>query len=149
MSRTAATKLVTIVEAMSRERALPLGPERAYAVTQLVARTAGKTTVAEVVDRGFDLDGETINVHQLSSRQIEKIARRLRAAPAPKPREREAINTARRLQAALRALGLEDAMVRTFRRRATWQLQVELPAGVADPLMAALRDTRPARGSAA
>jgi hypothetical protein len=136
MSKTSATKLITIVDAMSRERAVSLGAERAFAVARLIARAEEGTTVDEILARRVSIDGNDAVVGELSVRQISRIAAGAVPPKVLKPKERDARNAARRVQWALRKAGVDGATARAFRRNGTWHLNVDLSVQVVETLLA-------------
>jgi hypothetical protein len=140
MSRTSAAKLMTIVSVMSRDRALPLGSERAFVLAQLVVKAKSTTTVDEILERGLAVAGKLRPIGEVSLRDLRRLVRDMREPSPPKPRERDAINAARRAQTALRRTAVLDATARPFRRQGRWHLQIEMPVASVEPFLERFRD---------
>lgn len=111
MSVRTAEKLIEVVEAVPRVRALELGAEKAYALARLAASTPEPDDVEQLLTKGVKVGRRKKDVTTLSTREIEEVARDLRPKARPTPTEREARALARALQAALRRAGAREATV--------------------------------------
>jgi len=127
VARMQAYKLIEVVEAFSREQALQLGIEKAYALVRYVAATPAQDIAAELARRDAAIGGSAIS--QLSARKIAAATKKVRAPAVDEAEARHARDRARRLQRKLRAQGAKQASVRAVRRSGRWWLQIALPLG--------------------
>lgn len=126
MSERTARKLIEIVEAVPRARALELGSEKAYALARLAAATPELDDVDDLLSKGVRVRGKKQSVAKLSSEKIAEVARAVR----PKKRgdgERAADETARSVQATLRAKGARHLSAEAFRHGSEWSIRIEVP----------------------
>lgn len=100
-----ATKLIAIVENVTRERAIALGPERAYALVAYTDATPEADSVESLAAQGAPVTSR-------STREIQDETRATRPkSAAAKRRAREDAPLARALRAALREAGIGRAEV--------------------------------------
>lgn len=98
-----AYKLIGVVEAFPRERAIALGQEKSYALVTYAAATAAPDTPLELVERDAKIGRKPISV--VSANEIKRAATALRSRrKAPVPSDVRA--RAREIVSAIRALGL-------------------------------------------
>ncbi len=135
MSVSSASKLMAIVGAMSRDRALPLGSEKAYALARLVENSPDLTTVDQALEQGVKVKGKTVRVNDLSRREIEKLAKKARKPSAVPAQDRAAIAAAKEAQRVLRRAGAPHAHAKDVRRGGTWWVQLELSVDELDVVL--------------
>jgi hypothetical protein len=101
MSSSSAKKLIAVVEHVSREQALRLGREKAYALVAYAAATPEADVPEELAARDAEIAGKKVSA--LSTRELEAAASdaRRRAKP-PTPKERAAEKARRAAVASLR-----------------------------------------------
>lgn len=136
---THARKLVAIVDSFSREQALGLGMEKAFAVISYAAATPAHEVPQLVITTG--IDGKP--VESLSVRDIVAKARRVRrrrgAARALTPVEKEARIAAVRWQALLRKGGLHSAVANVRHTEGDVLIEVHVPVEELQRLLAHAR----------
>lgn len=138
MSERTARKLIEIVEAVPRGRALELGSEKAYALARLAAATPDVDDVDDLLTKGVRVRGKKRSVAELSSEKIAAVAREVR----PKKRaegEREAKSAARTLQTTLRSRGARHLEAEAIRRGTEWHVRIDVPLTEASVLTRARR----------
>ncbi|WP_437310232.1 hypothetical protein [Sorangium sp. So ce388] len=137
MGLTQAKKLIGVVAALPRDRALALGPEKAYALTRYTAATPEVDTPAWLLDQGATVAGKSLE--EISVRELAAEAGKVRAqAAGPKrrdPEEQRARSAARAAQAALRKRGAKGATVEAHRAKGGFWLRVEVPLEAAAALL--------------
>jgi hypothetical protein len=110
MGPTQARKLIAIVDAYTRDQALALGLEKAFAVITYAAATPAREVPQLVLATG--IGGKSVDA--LTAREITQRAEKIRAKKGPPenvtPAEREARAAASAWQAALRKGGLRSAI---------------------------------------
>lgn len=128
VGRSQAYKLIAIVKHVTREQALELGPEKAYALSRFVRATPEPDSVASVIDADIKVGGATRSVRAMSRREIEAATRSLtRAGKKPSAEERGARRAGREAQAELRKRSVR-ATVTLEHVRGQWWAVVRLPA---------------------
>lgn len=96
IGRSQAYKLIAIVGRVSRDQAIELGEEKAYAIARLVATTPEADTVTSVLQGGVLVGGRKRSVRKMSRRDLEAATRTVAArSKTPPPGEREAKRDAR------------------------------------------------------
>lgn len=127
IGRSQAYKLIAIAQRVTREQALELGEEKAYAIARLVATTPEADTVASVLDEGVRVGAGTRSARAMSRREIEGVKRKLVAkSKKPDPAERLAKHGARAAQARLRKAGI-GAKIEVANERGRWWAMVRVP----------------------
>jgi hypothetical protein len=128
-----AKKLIEIVSSLPRDKALQIGPEKAYALARYTAATPEPDTPAQLLDEGAAVAGKRLG--DLSARELTEATGKVRAkAAGPKrrdPAEQQARAAARTAQAALRKRGAKGATVEARRANGGWWLRVEIPVEAA------------------
>lgn len=117
MSATIGAQLVEIVERMTREQAVAMGPTKAAALIALAAATPEADSPADLFQKGRVRlpDGAELDTRTTSARGIERAAKLLREARTPTKQRRGRTTTvaereyAARLQAAMRDVGMPRA----------------------------------------
>lgn len=132
MSATPAFKLMAVADAMSRDQALALGPERAYAVARLVAATDEPDSVPLLFERGvpldpYDDDGERVPLTEMPLAAIESLTKSVLATRGRPNADEEAVSAGRGAQAALRGVGVGRATVSCAESAGEWWATVRLP----------------------
>jgi hypothetical protein len=127
IGRSQAYKLIAIVERVTRDQAVELGEEKAYAIARLVATTPEADTVASVLENGVRVGGRKRTAQAMSRREIESVKRTV-AARSKKidEAERDAKRQARAGQASLRKRGI-GAKVEVAKRAGRWWAIVRVP----------------------
>lgn len=132
-----AKKLIAIAATMPRDKALSLGPEKAYALTRYTAATSEPDTPVFLMDSAASIAGKDLG--EISARELTKAASQVRKTTGKtKPRhpeEQQATKTARKAQAALRKRGAKTATVEARRTKDGWWLHVKLPVKSADAIL--------------
>ncbi len=143
MGRTQAFKLIEIVNAFPRSKALQLGQEKAYALSRLADATPSADSPEGLTDTTIAVGKSRKRITDASVREINAAARDVRAnarpAKAASPEERAAKKSARELQAALRRKGVKGASVQTKHDETGWLLEIEIVASASQILLRALR----------
>jgi hypothetical protein len=103
VSASSAKKLIAVVEHVSREQALRLGREKAYALVAYAAASPEADVPSQLAAIDAEIAGKKVSA--LSTRDIEEAARRARqAARKPSPEEKAAERAGREAIAQLRGL---------------------------------------------
>jgi hypothetical protein len=127
---TQARKLIAIVESFSREQALSLGLEKAFAVITYAAATPAHQVPQLVLASGIS----GTPVADLSIGDIAARAKSLRAKAGrthvPTPAEKAARAAAKAFEAELRRWGLSDAVAHATRRDGKLIVEVRVAADV-------------------
>jgi hypothetical protein len=133
MSASQARKLMEVTRRYSRENATALGPDLAYAVARHVERTKAKDSVADILARGFPVNGRRKPIGEVSVREVLRATRS--AVEKQQGRHGESARARRDAEAAARTArrtlsgrGLRDADVRLEFAGGQWLLVVRLPA---------------------
>lgn len=126
LGRSQAYKLIAIVERVSREDALSLGEEKAYAIARLVAATPADDTVTSVLDQGVAVGKKRRAVAKMSRREIDATRRAVSRKGHTEPAENEARSVARSAQATLRKKGVR-ATARAEKRAGKWYAVLTIP----------------------
>ncbi len=138
MSLAQAKKLIQVVSHVPIEKALALGPEKAYALTRYAAATPELDTAASLLDAGAKVGGKRAD--EASLRDIERATREVRKKSAPKPvlspEQKAAAKVAFDLLAWLRKQKVRGAAVVAKREKGAYRLFVELPLEGAAVLLA-------------
>ncbi|WP_437490501.1 hypothetical protein WME75_13800 [Sorangium sp. So ce1014] len=137
MGLTQAKKLIGVVAALPRDKALALGPEKAYALTRYTAATPEVDTPAWLMDQGATVAGkslEEISVRELTA-EVGKVRTQTAAPKRRDPEEQRAKAAARATQAALRKRGAKGATVEARRAKGGFWLRVEVPVEAAAALL--------------
>ncbi len=128
VSVTQARKLIQVVESLPMEKALALGPEKAYALTRYAAATPEIDTPASLLDQGAKVGGKRAD--QASLRDIERATRETRAKTAPKrsksPDEKAAAKAARDVLAWLRKLKVKGANVTERKEKGAFRVVIDV-----------------------
>jgi hypothetical protein len=127
IGRSQAYKLMAIAERVTREQALELGEERAYAIARLVATTPEADTVASVLDTGVRIGKKQRSPKSMSRREIDAVKRKV-ASGSKKPdlAERDAKRAARAAQVGFRRRRI-GAKVEVAKEKGRWWAIVRLP----------------------
>lgn len=129
MSLSQAHRLIRIVRALPREKALAIGSEKAALLSGYSEATPEADTPEWLLDQGTLPGGKP--VADASSREIAAALKKVRGAKkrkAPTPEETAAQAGARRAQAALRKRGAKGATVEVVRKADGLWLHAEVPA---------------------
>ena len=138
MSARTAEKLIEVVSALPRSKALDLGVERSYALARLSAATPELDSAESLLAKGVKVGGRKKSVANLSTRDLVKAARAAR--PAKKDAERDAAaRAARSLQAALRKAGAKGATAAPRKTSAGWVVEVEVGVAAVESVVRALK----------
>lgn len=139
MGRRTAEKLIAVVGHVPRPQALELGPEKAYALSRLVATTPELDTIEDVLTKGVRVGKQQKKVAGASSRQIEETTQAIRAKSKKQdPREVAAEKSARALQSAVRAAGGKGATAEASRAKGGFEIVLRIPSARVEALIAAL-----------
>jgi hypothetical protein len=138
MGRTQAFKLIEVVEAFTRVKALELGAEKAYALVRLAAATPAADSPQQLAERGVVVGRRRKAAGEASVREIAQETRQVRAkgrgAAEADPEQREASGAARRVQAGLRKAGARGAQARAKRGAGGWVVEITVPVAEASVL---------------
>lgn len=127
IGRSQAYKLVAIAERVTREQAIELGEEKAYAIARLVATTPEADTVGSVLEKGVRVGGRNRSAKAMSRREIDAVKRTVASrSKKADPTERAAKREARAAQASLRKRGIV-ARIDVAKERGTWWATVRVP----------------------
>jgi hypothetical protein len=127
IGRSQAYKLLAIAERVTRDEAIELGEEKAYAIARLVAITPEADTVASVLDKGVRVGKKRRSTKTMSRREIDKVKRTVAGrSKKPDPEERDAKREARAVQARLRARRVA-ANIDVAKERGKWFALVRVP----------------------
>jgi hypothetical protein len=127
IGRSQAYKLMAIAERVTREQALELGEEKAYAIARLVATTAEADTVASVLDKGVRIGTKQRSAQSMSRREIDAVKRQVASASKkPDSAERNARQEARAVQADLRRRRI-GAKIEVAKEKGRWWAIVRVP----------------------
>lgn len=140
MSGQYARRLIRVVKSFNRDQARQLGPEKAYALTRYVARTAQADAPADYIQGGFPVPGGARK--PMSQVSVRDIARATRLAVlrqrgehgASEAARRDAATAAKNLAARLRPRTDAQCEVRHVFRKGSWWLEVILPAEMASAI---------------
>jgi hypothetical protein len=126
VGRTQAYKLMAIVEHVSRDKAIELGEEKAYALARFAAAAPDVETVEAVVERGIDVGRSHKRVEAMTVAEIERARRRVAGIRNARARGgASAHKRARQCERFMRERGI-DARVRVVRRSKKWWAQFEV-----------------------
>jgi hypothetical protein len=135
-----AHQLIDIVESIPREKALPLGSAKAYALARFAAATAESDPPVTLIDEGVPLGpaGARKAVNEVTVRELEAAARKARTRRATatrrdvesKEKDAQARALATKLGKRLRAKVKADAR----KRGASWWAVVEMPLAAFEKL---------------
>lgn len=127
IGRSQAYKLIAIVQRVTRDQAVELGEEKAYAIARLVATTPEADTVTSVLEEGVRVGNEKRSARAMSRREIEGVKRKLVArSKRADPAERLAKRDARAAQARLRKDGI-GAKIEVAKEQGRWWAIVRVP----------------------
>lgn len=126
IGRTQAYKLIALVENVTRDQALALGEEKAYALARLAKATPAADTVGSILETGIEMGSSHKRVKGMTVRQIEEARRRVQKPRRSSPEEAAARTAARDSQRTLRARGIA-ARVSVTRRGKKWWAAIEIP----------------------
>lgn len=126
IGRSQAYKLMAIVHSVTRDQAIELGEEKAYAIARLVATTREADTVTSVLAEGVRVGDRKRSARDMSRREIESVKRTLTQSTKVDPEEREAKRDARAAQALLRKGGI-GAKIEVKKERGRWWAIVRVP----------------------
>lgn len=134
--RSHAHRLVEVAKTFTREQALALGAEKAFALARYVAATPEDDLAGAMVDEDAPIGGKPVSA--MSLRDLEAATKSVRQARANNrakdPLERGARAAARAAQAALRRLGAEGARATVLRERGSWIVRVDLSVAAASAI---------------
>ena len=127
IGRSQAYKLIAIAGRVTREQALELGEEKAYAIARLVATTPEADTVDSVLENGVRVNGHERSAKAMSRREIDA-AKRTVASRSKKvdATERAAKRDGRAGQARLRKRRI-GARINVVREGGVWWAIVRVP----------------------
>jgi hypothetical protein len=123
-----AHRLVAVARAFTRDQALGLGAEKAYALTRYVAATPADELASALVDADAAIDGKRVSV--ISVRELAAAARAIRAegrGGQRDPEERAARAAARAAQARFRRQGARGAVASAVRHEGAWVVRIDVP----------------------
>lgn len=127
IGRSQAYKLIAIAGRVTREQAIELGEEKAYAIARLVATTPEADTVDSVLAKGVRVGGHERSAKAMSRREIDAVKRTVASrAKKPDPAERAAKHDARAGQATLRKRGVR-ARIDVVKEQGLWWAVVRVP----------------------
>ena len=132
MDGTQAKKLIEVHRKFSRDRALAIGPEKAYALARYAARTKADDAPEDFIDKGFPIAGRRKPVSEVSVRAVLEATRaavaRQKGSRGESERARKDADTELRfVKKILDQHQVEGVVGLTF-RRGSWYLRIELPA---------------------
>jgi hypothetical protein len=128
VGRSQAYKLMAIVGKVTRNQAIELGEEKAYAIARLVATTAEPDTVASVLEKGVVIGKKRQKPATMSRREIDAAKRTLvEQTKKPDPEARAAERAAREARALLHGRGAKEARVEAKKVKGQWWAVVHLP----------------------
>ena len=134
MSRSQAHKLIALVSALPRDKALALGSEKAALLVRYSGATPEADPPAWLLERGSLPGGKKVS--EASARDLQLAATQARRKHAKlSPEEMQAHKGARAAQAALRKRGAKGAVASAVRRRDGMWLHIEIPAATAGVLL--------------
>ncbi len=137
MSSRSAEKLIEVVGALPRTKALDLGVERAYALARLSAATPALDSAESLLAEGVKVGGRKKAVAKLSTRDLVKAAQAAR--PVKKDAAKDAAaRSARALQAAVRKAGGKGATGVARKTAAGWVVQLDVPTAGVEAVVRAL-----------
>lgn len=112
---------------VTRDQAIELGEEKAYAIARLVATTPEADTVATMLATGVQVGKKKRAAQSMSRRDLEAVKRTI-AARVKKvdPAERDAKREARAAEARLRARRV-SAKVDVVKTRCHWWAVIRIP----------------------
>ncbi len=139
MSVRSAEKLIEVVQAVPRTRALDLGPEKSYALARLVAATPEVDSVETILERGVHVGKKRKPVAALSTREFDETTRAVRPTKKKDALAVTAERTARALQAVTRASGARAATATTSKIAGGFEVVLRVPVAQCDALLRALR----------
>lgn len=126
-NRMTALKYIAVVTILDEIIATELGIERSYALVRYASAKSKAEDAPQLFHQNPVIDGESLR--DMSSRELLRAARALRAPTtprAPTDEEHAARRAARALQAALRRSGAKGAVARAQRREGAWIVTVHL-----------------------
>ena len=130
-ARSHAHRLVEVARTFTREQALALGAEKAFALTRYVAATPEQDIAGSLVEADARIDGKRLSA--ISLRQLEAATKAVRGKgrkATRDPLERAARSAARGAQAALRKRGARGARASAVRADGVWVVRIEVPMEV-------------------
>jgi hypothetical protein len=127
IGRSQAYKLIAIAERVTRDEAIELGEEKAYAIARLVAVTPDADTVTSVLDKGVRVGAKERSAKTMSRREIDAVKRTIVSrSKKPDPAERDAKREARAVQARLRKRHV-GAKIDVAREKGKWWAILRVP----------------------
>lgn len=127
IGRSQAYKLIAIADRVTRDEAIQLGEEKAYAIARLVAVTPDADTVASVLDKGVRVGTRERSAKAMSRREIDAVKRSIvKRSRKPDPAERDAKREARAVQARLRQRHV-GAKIEVAREKGKWWAILRIP----------------------
>ena len=130
-----AFKLIAVVEQMSREQAIDLGAERAYALTRLVEATPEPDSVPLLLESGVIVSKrgakkpKKVPATELTVAELTQMTRDQPGKPKRKENaeERAARSRGRKAQATVRKRGASQAKIELSHVKGKWWARVDLP----------------------
>lgn len=138
-----AKKLIEVDRKFSRDRALLVGPEKAYALARYAARTKTDDAPEDFIEKGFPIGGRRKPVGEVSVRAVLEATRtavaRQKGSRGESERARKDAETELRwVKKVLHEHDVEGQVGLTF-RRGSWHLRIEVPAARARSVLKAGR----------
>ena len=143
MDVTQAKKLIEVHRKFSRDRALLVGPEKAYALARYAARTKADDAPEDFIDKGFPIGGRRRPVRDVSVRAVLEatrtaVARQKGSRGESERARKDAESELRWVKRVLHEHDVEGQVGLTF-RRGSWHLRIEVPAARARSVLKADR----------
>lgn len=140
MAASQAFKLIEVSRKFSRDQALRLGPEKAYALARYVARTRENDNPGELLAEGFPIGGRRRSLDDVTAGQIQEatrtaVRRQKGEHGASERAHRDAMSVERRVRAALRHRANADVTVGLSFHHGSWHIRVDVPAEIAGSVL--------------
>jgi len=137
-----AKKLIEVHRKFSREHALGLGAEKAYALARYAARTKAEDTPEDFVAKGFPIGGKRRPVSEVSVRAVLEatrtaVARQTGSRGASERARKDAETEVLFAKKLLHQHDVEGTVALAF-RRGSWHLRLEVPAHRARAILRSL-----------
>ena len=143
MDATQAKKLIEVHRKFSRDRALAVGPEKAYALARYAARTKADDAPEDFIDKGFPIGGRRKPVAEVSVRAVLEATRtavaRQKGSRGESERARKDAETELRFVKSLLHQHEVEGLVGLTFRRGSWHLRIEIPAARTRALLKSVR----------
>ncbi len=139
ISRSKAYELIAIIDSrITREQAVVLKQDKAYALARYAAANGGVEMTPLLLEQGVAVDGTLHQVSELTAREITQATRkktRARNNARKNPERHAAEALALQLERELRARALRSVAVTAYRSKGKWRIRVEAPIDEARELL--------------